>query len=196
VIVPLGCDDQHGDAAPAGAGDGVAGPGAAARDQRERNHERRARVEHLNGSQRPRALSVALPVRGMLLDRPAQRPRDLSGDPVGPAGGTVHDHRGTMVAEDSLDEPSTAPVPGSAHQHTRQLCVAVCHRSSLLDASQMAFDWQHADTRFRECMCAPRVAGPMTRSASADLHCHPAGANRPSRAARQGRAKRAAKRRS
>src|SRR5436309_1280413 len=46
-----------------------------------------------------------------------------------------------------------------------------------------------------EYICAPFGRRALTRSASADLHRHPAGADRQSRAARQGRAKRAAKRR-
>jgi hypothetical protein len=58
-----------------------------------------------------------------------------------------------------------------------------------------AGDWQRADIRIAGIHLCSLVRRALTRSASADLHCHPAGADRQSRAARQGRAKRAAKRR-
>jgi hypothetical protein len=42
-------------------------------------------------------------------------------------------------------------------------------------------DWQRADIRIAGIHLCSFVGGPLTRSASADLHCHPAGADRQSR---------------
>ena len=56
-------------------------------------------------------------------------------------------------------------------------------------------NWQRADIRTAGIHRRPFGRRALTRSAAADLHCHPAGADRQSRVARQGRAKRAVQRR-
>ena len=75
--------------------EGVAGArGGAARKRRERDHQHRPRIEHLNVSPRGRRGGRSAPVRWALLDQPAELAGDLASDAIGPTRGAMHDQRG------------------------------------------------------------------------------------------------------